>query len=234
MLIDSTYFDIYNYIPNTKEWDANNRTENSLNDTIVDAQNEVLSVAFGLKMLNDFSKYILPEGGFMTSIDPDAPQDEKDRFEAYKKIVFGEEYEKDGKYCQWKGLLEVEPKRSLLADYTYSMYLNDNVTQTTSVGETKGDHKIGVSVSSVPKVVRAYNKFVERFNGGLKGIADGFTLEGNPFWYIGSRGIDYYGIDPMYGLVPLLQYLKDRESDLPYLLINPMAYEAGIKNSFGL
>lgn len=233
-LTDDTYFEVYNYVPNIKEYDPNNRTQNTLSDTIVDAENEVLSVAFGIQMLNDFSKYVLPNGGFMESIPDDAPQDEKDRFEAYKKIVFGEEYTKDNQYCQWKGLLEVNPKRSLLADYVYSVYLTDNVTQTTSIGENKGEHKIGSTASSVPKITKAYNKFVERFNGGLIGQVSGFTQEGNPFWFIGNRGVDYYGIDPKYGLVPLLQYLKDRESDLPYLKTNPFAYEVGIKNSFGL
>lgn len=232
-LTDNTYFEIYNYIPNTKEYDPNNRTNNSLNDTIVDGENDLLSVAFGLKMLNDFSKYVLPNGGFMDSIPDDSPQDEKDRFEAYKLIVFGEEYEKDNEYCQWKGLLETNPKRSLLADYVYSTYLSDNVTQTTSIGETKGDHKIGITTSSVPKIVNAYNKFVDRFNGSLVCNPSGLTIDGNPYWWI-YRGIDYYGVNPKYGQISLIQYLKDREENLPYLKISPLAFDIHIKNSFGL
>jgi len=128
-LLDNTYFEHWNLIPNTNEPDPNNRTSEDLEFIIESVEKDVLSNAFGLEMWNDFKQYII-DGGF----DEDAPQN-------YKDIVFGKDYLKEingiNKNVKWVGLLESDPKASLLADIVYYTYKTHNATQTTSFGESK-------------------------------------------------------------------------------------------------
>lgn len=224
-LIDNTYFEHWNLIPNTNEPDPNNRTSEDLSLVIESVEKEVLSYAFGFKMYEDFKQYILADG-----FDDNAPQ-------IYKDIVFGKTYTKtvgsEEKDCKWVGLLETEPKASLLADIVYYTSKVHNATQTTSFGESKVDTKVGNKASITPKVTKAYNSFVRKFNGGIKSYPNGFTMEGNPYWFV-NGGVDYYGVYDNWGLVSLMRFLLDNKDSYPLLDSDVRRFGTPIKNEFGL
>jgi hypothetical protein len=224
-LIDSTYFEYWNLIPNTNEPDPNNRSSEDLDLIIESVEKEVLSYAFGFKMWNDFKTYILVNG-----FDTNAPQN-------YKDIVFGKEYTKnvgsETKDCLWAGLLEENPKSSLLADIIYYTYKTNNATQTTQFGESKVDTKVGNKASITPKVTKAYNSFVTKFNGGIKSFPNGYTMEGNPYWFV-NGGVDYYGVYDNWGEVSLMRFLLDNKEDYPLLNTDISRFGLSIKNEFGL
>lgn len=224
-LIDNTYFEHWNLIPNTNEPDPNNRTSEDLSLVIESVEKDVLSYAFGFKMWTDFKQYILADG-----FDENAPQN-------YKDIVFGKEYTKmvgsQEKACNWAGLLETEPKASLLADIVYYTSKKHNATQTTSFGESKVDAKVGNKAIITHKISKAYNSFVSKFNGGIKSFTNGVTMEGNPYWLV-NGGVDYYGVYDNWGDVSLMRFLLDNKEDYPLLDSNVIRFGTPIKNEFGL
>lgn len=220
MLIDDTFFTGLMLVANTNEPDPNDRTANVLNDLIVVCEEEVLSYAFGAVMWEDFKQ------NYLTN-------------ESYQEIMNGKTYIKDGKTFVWKGLVDYNMKRSLLVDYVYAAYHTNNVTQQTEFGQVAADTKIGQKASSTPKITKAWNSFLEQFQGGyyLNG-ANGLTPEGNPYWIIPRRlgngfGISYFPGQSKSGYVSLLKYLKDHKEDLP-LLDNHMHACFQFKNSFGI
>lgn len=225
-LIDKTYFEQWNLIPNVNEPDPNNRTSEDLDSTIQQVEKDVLSYAFGWKMWEDFSQFIKDDGGLEVS----APQN-------YKDIVGGKTYQKtingEPKDCFWKGLLETSPKSSLLADFVYYTYKVHNATMTTEFGEASVDGKVGNKASITPKVIKAYNQFVRKFNGGVKSFPNGYTMEGNPYWFI-NGGVDYYGICDTYGEVSLMRFLLDNKDSYPLLDTEIKRFGTPIKNEFGL
>lgn len=227
MLIDNTYFSNWNDIPNLNEPDPNNRTSNLLTDIMQQAENDVLSLAFGWEMWEDFKQWINPDGG----ISANAP-------ESYKEIVTGKIYDKqvngETKKCIWVGLLEEYPKSSLLADYTYYLYKTHKATQTTEFGEAKVDTKVGSIVSSTPKIVKAWNSFLEKFQGNFLRYASGYTLECNPYTIV-NGGVDYYGyMDGNFGHVSFIQFLHDNKSQYPLIDLDRSRFKMAIKNSWGI
>ncbi|NAW50777.1 hypothetical protein GNY06_05060 [Elizabethkingia argentiflava] len=226
MLIDNTYFSNWNDIPNLNEPDPNNRVNGLLSDIIQQAEKDVLLLAFGYEMLEDFRKYIKPEGGLAD----DAPN-------GYKDIVFGKSYTKEihgeQKKCIWFGLLEEYPKSSLLADYAYFLFKTHKATQTTEFGEAKVNPKVGRTVSSTPKIVRSWNTFLEKFQGNFIRDADGFTLEGAGYAFV-NGGVDYYGVEEHCGRVSFLQYLHDNRSDYPLLNGDSFKMRMKIKNTWSI
>lgn len=224
-LIDSTFFSHWNIIPNLNEPEPHNRTSEDL-DVIVDyAVKDVLSNAFDIAMYRDFEPYII-EGGFSE----DAPQ-------VYKDIVFGKDYTKtvNGKdtSCSWAGLVESNPKCSLIADISYYLFKTQSATLSTEFGEAIVNTKLGNTSTIAPKVTSAYNSFVRKFNGGVRSNASGFTMEGNPFWVI-NGGVDYYGIYDYSGQVSLMKFLYDNREDYPLFNADIRRIGMPIKNEFGL
>lgn len=217
-LIDKTYFQGRLLIPNTNEPDPNNRTSLDLNELIAECEEYVLSLAFGREMYLDL----------------------KDNRSNYSDLINGVKYEKDDNLFIWDGLISTNPKRSLIADYTYYQWNVLKSTQSTDFGEVSPDVKIGRKSSSAPKMVNAWNSFIRQFYGGGHGAgASGFTYDGNPLWAIPRRlgngyGISYYGSGDG-GSVPLLKFLDDNKDDYP-LLSNDNIYrnDFQFKNSFGL
>lgn len=219
MLIDSTYFIDSNIIANVNEPDPNAKTDNVLDLLIKKGERDVLSFAFGVKMWNDFKQYITD------GVSANTPNN-------YLDIIQGKDYVKDGKYCFWQGLIQPETKESLLADYVYCIYHTDNTTQTTGIGEVSVDNKVGERVSMTPKIVKVWNKFIVKLHDGVRSYPSGYTLEGNPFWYI-NGGVDYYGVNPKYGSISLVQFLLDNKTAYPLLDANYRRF-GEFKNEFGL
>lgn len=219
MLIDETFFNGLMNIPNIAEPEPNNRSANILSELIDISEEEVLSLAFGREMWDDFKQNW-----------------ETDEF--YQKIVNGDTYQKDGKTHYWKGLIYGEySNRSLLADYVYCRYHTHNVTQQTEFGQVAADTKIGQKASSTPKITKAWNSFLTQFQGGRFNGGDGLTPEGNPYWIIARRlgngyGVSYYN-GSQGGEVSLLQYLSDNKENFP-LLHESRGFGLEFKNSFGI
>lgn len=218
-LIDSTYFENSNIIANVNEPDPDYKTDKVLDLMILKGERDVLSFAFGIEMWEDFKNYI------KTGIDPDTPQ-------MYLDIIKGKIYEKQGKKCYWKGLIQEETKESLLADYVYCIYHDENNPTTTGIGEVNIKSKIGYKVSMTPKVTKVWNRFISSLHGGFRDRPSGFTRSGSPYWIV-NGGIDYYGIKNTIGEVSLMHFLSDNKSDYP-LLNSDYRRFGEFKNEFGI
>lgn len=218
-LIDSTYFENTNIVANVNEPDPNYKVNSELDLLINKGERNVLSFAFGIKMWNDFKQY--SENGIPTV----APQN-------YIGIIKGKEYQKNGKDCFWMGLVQEDIKESLLADYVYCLYHSAEITQTTGIGEVLLESKVGSRTSSIPKITKTWNKFIEKLHGGFRSHPSGFILEGNPYWYV-NGGVDYYGVNHNTGEVSLIQFLFDNKEQYPLLDTNYRRF-GEFKNELGI
>lgn len=224
MLIDETFFERTIMIPNVEEPEPNNRTANVLSETIEICEDEVLSYAFGIPMWKDFKQAY--------KADPDTIS------QVYKDILSGKTYQIDGKDYFWKGLVDKELKKSLLADYVYYVYQTGNVTQQTEFGQVSANVKVGEKASSTPKIVKAWNEFLLQLQGESSQNVSGYTQEGNPYRVISNRlgngyGLSYYNGYSRDNEVSLMKFLDDNRSFYPLLR------EAGViqlerQNSFGI
>lgn len=224
MLIDETFFERSIMIPNVEEPTPNNRTANVLAETIEICEDEVLSYAFGVPMWKDFKE--------VYKTNPDTIS------QVYKDILKGKTYTKDDKEYYWKGLIDYDLKKSLLADYTYYVYQTANVTQQTEFGQSSANVKVGEKASSTPKIIKAWNEFLFQLQGESVQNVSGYTQEGNPFRVISNRlvngyGISYYNEYAGNNEVSLMKFLDDNRSSYPLLR------EAGViqlerQNSFGI
>lgn len=221
MLIDSTYFIGKRFIPNLNEPDVNNRLGNDLDLVINQVEEYVLSSMFGMEMWEDFkSKY--------------QNKDNVPLSQEHLNILNGTSYEYDGKKYFWKGLIEPGTKNSLLVDLIYYEYKSQNVSLTTEIGESELNLKSGKRISDIPKLVEAYNSFLEKCFGNFSGQADGYTLEGNPYWFFNNGSVDFYGMNRESEVVSFYQFLYDNKSDYPLLKFNLNNMNVEQKNIFGI
>ena len=218
-LIDSTYFKDSNILANVNEPGQNIKINDELNLHIMKGERNVLSYAFGWEMWEDFKQYII------NGMDVNTPQN-------YKDIIEGKTYEVEGKKCFWHGLIQPETKESLLADYVYCTYRNENNTQTTGTGEAAIESKVGNKASITPKITKAWNMFIEKLHGSFRSNPSGFTFEGRPYWIV-NGGVDYHGIYRKNGPVSLVQFLFDNKDEYPLLDQDYMRF-GEFKNEFGL
>lgn len=224
MLVDNTYFQGKRFIPNIIEPEVNNRTGDDLQSFIDSVEKNVLSYCFGLEMWKDFKEKYNDQSTF-----PDN----------YKNLVEGTSYEFEEKTYYWSGILEVELKRSFLADLVYYNFKIHQNSQASEFGEVSADTKVGNKASITPKVIEAYNSFITKCFGGFRGFADGLTLEGNPVWVVSNRlgngiGLDYYGINRQSKDVSMMQFLFDNKADYPLLDLDYRRYGGERKNQFGI
>lgn len=221
MLVDSTYFVGKRFIPNLNEPDVNNRSNSDLQTIIDDVEEQVLSSIFGREMWIDFkSKY--------------QNKDTVPLEQNYENMVKGCVYEFDGKKYYWRGILEIDKNQSFLADLIYYEHKSQFSSLTTESGETKLNLKAGENVSNIPKMVEAFNSFAEKCFGSFRGLPDGLTLEGNPFWLLRNGGVDFYGINRDNENVSFIQFLHDNQSDYPLIKFNFGNIDFEYKNSFGI
>ncbi len=77
-------------------------------------------------------------------------------------LINGAEYtDRRGFLKKWTGLKNAE-LQSPIANYTYYWYQRDNVTFTAGSGEQEGKSDNATSVSSAPKMKRAFNEMVDQ------------------------------------------------------------------------
>ena len=210
MIIDETAFTGINSIVNINEPDPNAGTANLLASLIEVCENEVLSIAFGRVMYNDFKANLSQQN--------------------YIDLLEGKEYQLNGNTFYFDGLNERTERSSLLTDYTYYRYNTINITQNSEFGQVAADTKVGNRVSSTPKLVSAWNRFVEKFQGINQ--STGITDEGNPFWIL-NRGVTYFSESIDGGNVSLMRFLQDNKESYP-LLDSANLFNLEFKNSFGI
>lgn len=220
MLIDKTFFFGSLVIANINEPEPNNRTNVDLEALIAQSEDEVLSMAFGIEMWNELKQQFV----------------NNNLSEVYRKLIYGETYQKDGKNLYWKGIINEPLKQSFLADYVYAKYHTNNITQQTEFGQVATDVKVGIRASSTPKIIEAWNRFLSAFNG-INTVA-GYTLEGNPYWFrtnrLGNGSYISYYAGGNGRKVTLLQYLQDKATDFPLLNCDFWNWDFEFKNSFGI
>ena len=210
MIIDETAFTGINSIVNINEPEPNSGTANLLASLIEICENEVLSIAFGRVMYNDFKANLSQQN--------------------YIDLLEGKEYQLNGNTFYFDGLNERTERSSLLTDYTYYRYNTINITQNSEFGQVAADTKVGNRVSSTPKLVSAWNRFVEKFQGINQ--STGITDEGNPFWIL-NRGVTYFSESIDGGNVSLMRFLQDNKESYP-LLDSVNLFNLEFKNSFGI
>ena len=210
MIIDETAFTGINSIVNINEPEPNSGTANLLASLIEVCENEVLSIAFGRVMYNDFKANLSQQN--------------------YIDLLEGKEYQLNGNTFYFDGLNERTERSSLLTDYTYYRYNTINITQNSEFGQVAADTKVGNRVSSTPKLVSAWNRFVEKFQGINQ--STGITDEGNPFWIL-NRGVTYFSESIDGGNVSLMRFLQDNKESYP-LLDSVNLFNLEFKNSFGI
>lgn len=221
MLVDSTFFIGKLFLPNISEPDVNNRLGEDLQTVIDTVEEKLLSAIFGREMWLDFK----------------AKFDNKESVplsEEYQRILDGYTYEIEGKKYFWKGLVNNDLKQSLIADLVYYEYKANTSSITTELGEASINLKAGEHVSNSYKMVQAFNSFIEKCFGCFRGKADGYTIEGNPYWYFGQKGIDFYGVNRENEIVSFVQFLYDNKEDYHLLKFNLNGFDMEPKNTFGI
>lgn len=235
-LTDDTYYKRSDrHISNVFETESDGRKD--LNHYINTCEKSILKRAFGREMYRDFYQYV-GKGG----LDSNAPQN-------YKDIVYGKDYYIDlgngeTELRVWNGLIDRDLCTSLLADYTYYQFWQDNVTTTTSEGEVKNSGKVSDIQSMSSKLTRAYNRFLSAFQGGYNhSLYHGGNCNVTPYEIRYNRlkngiWLDYYS-DHDNEDVSLLTFLHESNmiDDQTYpLLSKPYMFDAGLKykNEFGL
>jgi len=212
-LIDASYFNREIAIPNVNELQGNASTELTL--FIDDKVRLLLQNVLGFDLFTDLNGDIT--NGVLKT---DAEQ-------KWKNLVNGVTYTKNGKQFRWKGLLYTEGtfKSSLLADYVYYFWLENEVSNMTGVGEVVQVSKNAVSVNSTQRLIKTWNRFVNAVNGwetygNRKGVM---------YWHGGVPIYDYSNAEKsMY--VDLFTFLKDNQTDYPDAPFTCFEY----KNQFGL
>lgn len=235
-LIDTSYFKFSDrYIPNVNETEYTSMQSN-IDHFIQLGEREIEMRAFGLEMYRDFKQYV-EVGGLVSN----APQN-------YKDIVNGKDYiitDSHGNetHKSWSGLIDKELcKDSLIADYVFYQYWQNNVTNTSDMGEVKNVGKVSNIHSMSAKLSGAYNSFLSKFQGGFnRSYYHGCAITPYRVRYNRLKNgvwLDYYS-ESFNGEVSLLTFLHDMnmidENNYP-LLRNNYLFDSGLKyqNSFGL
>lgn len=206
-LIDETYFIKNIKLPNILEMDSSVLSE--LNIYIDQYARQFLKDALGYELYKDFDSNI--ENGVL----------KVNALQKWKNLLNGVEY--DGK--KWQGLIYTEGlyKHSILANFVFYHYVNDNVTTLTSFGETSVNTQNSSSVNPNQRLVTIWNEFVSENQ-----LLQNDTL----FCYSEKYGIPFYDWYNRSNnkIVSLLQFLEDNKIDYP--TANMKEYR--FKNQFGL
>ena len=152
MIIDSTYFIREITIPNLDK--AGNSS--TLDTDIVFYEKEILMDALGYQLYSEF----------ITAIEGTPAQKWIDLRDGAE---FSFEYSGVTITRKWAGLKNSD-KISLLAYYTYAMYLRKMHQQLTSIGTVVSQSENSMVVNGSDKFINAWNRFIEQYGE----VPDGF------------------------------------------------------------
>lgn len=218
-IIDSTYFEKGSlYIPNNKnvnvEPTGTPTVVTELDFFITKYERQLLMNALGVTLYDELQVALL-----------DLPASDQ----KWKDLVNGRNYTNaDGNVKRWDGLKGFD-NQSVIAFFVYTEYLrNDNETYAT-VGTVKNDAKNATNIGATPKFIKAYNQFVEAYQGDLSSPAPSIVVNG-----FGSLGVDWYGSENVQ--VSLYQYLLDanEEDETAFPDFGDTFRFYALQNSFGI
>ena len=93
---------------------------------------------------------------FIVAINEDAP------LQKWVDLRDGKDYNYQGRYYSWKGLLDATTKQSCIADYVYFYYMRDKISQAVGYGgEASGKGENSNSHSATVRLANTYNRMVQ-------------------------------------------------------------------------
>lgn len=212
-IIDNTYFIRENYIPNV----GTASSAEKLNvEMLIDEKCPLFlrDYALGIDLYNSLLSNMT--NGVLKN----------DAQDKWKNLVNGCEYTINGENFVWQGLkYEMGSfKGSLLADYITYLWLEQNYSTTTGLGQKVVEAKNTISVSANAKLAETWNRFLMKYNGGL-------NINEPTIWYKdGVRVVDYFKNSS--NSASLIQFLQQNPLDYPDALCR--CFEQGFINRFGL
>ena len=213
-LIDNTYFVRELRIPGLQE--LRSEVSELLGQFIDERSRVLLQEALGNDLFNEFDAFVQADG----TLNPSATQ-------KWLNLVNGTDYTSAGETYTWQGLIYTQgafPK-SLLAYYTYCFYLEDHVSELSTMGVVQGKAKNSTALNPTQRYVKAWNNFVNLYQGDYYPYYDSYNRlpqvtikRGIPFY-------DYRGVEERSGFVSLLTFLNNNDSDYPDAPLKLYHYE---------
>lgn len=136
-------------------------------------------------------------------------------------LVNGTTYESNGVNLVWGGLIQEKgtSKNSLLADFVYSEWLENQASYMTGVGDAKGNPKGASNVNPTQRIVNVWNKFVEKYQDTSCNVGyNWFNYHLHPICYRQNYEVS------------LIQFLQDNQTN--YTSESRKFFE--VKNQLGL
>lgn len=175
-----------------------------------DAPREVLIKALGYELAYELESYTTD--GVLNN---DAPL-------KWQNLVNGVIYQYNGDSYKWDGLIfsRGTMKKSLLANFVFTQWLEDNVSSLGSNGNVIIQTRNGASITSNRRWVKAYNEFLSMYQGDYLVKDDDYYCNIN--WYDRMRCSYYDSYKRCYNsfskikenkVVSLLTFLDQNESD---------------------
>lgn len=221
MIIDKTYFKGNLNIPNVQEnlVPLGDRQGNQVNldEYILKYEKKVMTDALGYEAYKSFIESFDTNGDVLPGAD-----------QRWKDLIDGKEYtSQDGTLQKWEGLRYTLGtfKYSLIADYVFTIFLNDTSRTFAGTGMVKEQSRTAETETSIPRIAEAWNEFVKKYQGeGTDGEYPVVTR---------SRGlisIDYSHRNWADSEISMYRFLVENESD--YADVKFRFYNT--TNSFGL
>ena len=208
-IIDETYFQApKREIPNLDEADSKSFAE--LERLIDEYCRSFMYYFLTPDEVVDFQSYLVD--GIFPTITTGIPQ-------KWIDLVNGTNYTSNDVDLVWNGLIYTKgtSKSSLLAAYVYSIWLENQASYMTGVGDAKGNPKGANLVNQTQRVVNVWNEFVEKYQ--------------NRFTQYSSIYFKWYPECYVQGSnVSLLQFISDHPLD--YTKTDSYLFE--VKNQLGL
>lgn len=88
-------------------------------------------------------------------------EDEETIPQRFKDIIYGEDFVHRGVPTRWFGLKQPDTKKSLIAQYIYTRYMKQKITETSSIGELFPAAENATRASALQKIVTQWNAMIE-------------------------------------------------------------------------
>ena len=221
MYIDSAYFSREINIPHKMNYPNSDRVGNSVSlQSFIDTYApEIMLFALGNPLIAEFESQFEVDGLTVKAAAPDK----------WKKFIdTGEDYEVRGVDYRWEGLRYISgtAKKSLIADYVYYKFLEDQAVKLGGLGLQTEDANNATVHSAIPKLATTWNEFVKKYQGKQPQTSGPSSFISG---YGSAVGVDYASNDRDYH-VSMYQYLVDKRSDFPEFKTKLFK----LTNSFGI
>ena len=221
-LEDVTYFVGAINVPNKSGYVNSTRVGNAtgLQEAIDEHEKSLMLGALGPTTYDEFVAIFETNGTLKAGIDA-----------KWTKLVNGETYTVDGNSYKWRGLRYTEGtiKKSLIADYVYCKFSENNIIHLGGVGMQTLDANNATGHNAIPKITNIWNGFIKKYQGDMSS-----DNNGGPASFISgygsTSGVDWANVSNRDYDVSLYQYLLDKNSDFPDVEFKLHS----LMNSFGI